>query len=37
MNKNTFSTVKLEKGEMNIYDFGKIKLHAYKTLSLIHI
>lgn len=31
MNKNTFTTVKLEKGEMNIYDFGGIKLHAYKT------
>lgn len=31
MNKNTFTIVKLEKGEMNIYDFGTIKLHAYKT------
>lgn len=31
MNKNTFTTVKLTKGEMNIYDFGSIKLHAYKT------
>lgn len=31
MNKNTFATVKLAKGEMNIYDFGGIKLHAYKT------
>lgn len=31
MNKNTFTNVKLSKGEMNIYDFGKIKLHAYKT------
>ncbi len=35
MNKNTFKTVKLEKGEMNIYDFGTIKLHAYKTNDLI--
>lgn len=36
MNKNTFSTVKLEKGEMNIYDFGTIKLHAYKTNDFIN-
>ena len=35
MNKNTFKTVKLEKGEMNIYDFGTIKLHAYKTNDFI--
>lgn len=35
MNKNTFTTVKLEKGEMNIYDFGQIKLHAYKTNDFI--
>lgn len=35
MNKNTFKTVKLEKGEMNIYDFGAIKLHAYKANDLI--
>ncbi len=35
MNKNTFETVKLAKGEMNIYDFGKIKLHAYKTNDFI--
>ncbi len=31
MNKNTFQTVTLAKGEMNIYDCGAIKLHAYKT------
>lgn len=31
MNKNTFETVKLNKGEMNVYDFGTVKLHAYKT------
>ena len=35
MNKNTFKTVKLEKGEMRIYDFGAIKLHAYKTNDFI--
>lgn len=35
MNKNTFTTVKLEKGEMNIYDFGAVKLHAYKTNDFI--
>lgn len=31
MNKNAFTTVKLAKGEMNVYDFKGIKLHAYKT------
>ncbi|MGM9550681.1 MAG: hypothetical protein ACI3XA_00300 [Clostridia bacterium] len=35
MNKNTFTTLKLAKGEMNIYDFGTIKLHAYKTNDFI--
>lgn len=35
MNKNAFHTVKLAKGEMNVYDFGSIKLHAYKTNDLI--
>lgn len=35
MNKNTFTTVKLSKGEMNIYDFGNIKLYAYKTNDFI--
>lgn len=35
MNKNAFKTVKLNKGEMNIYDFGEIKLHAYKTNDFI--
>lgn len=35
MNKNTFKTVKLAKGEMNIYDFGTNKLHAYKTNDFI--
>ena len=35
MNKNTFTTVNLKKGEMNIYDFGNVKLHAYKTNDFI--
>lgn len=35
MNKNTNKTVKLAKGEMNVYDFGGIKLHAYKTNDFI--
>lgn len=35
MHKNTFETVKLAKGEMHIYDFGGIRLHAYKTNDFI--
>ncbi len=35
MDKNTFKTVKLAKGEMNVYDFGETKLHAYKTNDFI--
>ncbi len=35
MNKNTFTTVKLAKGEVNVYDFGGVKLHAYKTNDFI--
>lgn len=35
MNKNTFTTRKLAKGEMNVYDFGGVKLHAYKTNDFI--
>lgn len=35
MNKNTFENFKLSKGEMNIYNFGDIKLHAYKTNDFI--
>lgn len=35
MNKNTFTSVKLAKGEMNVYDFGAVKLHAYKTNDFI--
>lgn len=35
MNKNTFTKVNLTKGEMNVYDFGGVKLHAYKTNDFI--
>lgn len=35
MNKNAFTAIKLEKGEMNVYDFGGMKLHAYKTNDFI--
>lgn len=35
MNKNTFTAVRLEKGEVHIYDFNGIKLHAYKTNDFI--
>ena len=35
MNKNTFNKVKLAKGEVGVYDFGAVKLHAYKTNDLI--
>ena len=35
MNKNTFTAVKLDKGKMNVYDFGAVKLHAYKTNDFI--
>lgn len=35
MNKNTFTTVKLGKGEVGIYDFGTVKLYAYKTNDFI--
>lgn len=35
MNKNTFKAIALNKGEMNIYDFGTIRLHAYKTNDFI--
>jgi hypothetical protein len=31
MNKNNYTTVKLQKGEVHIYNFGDIKLHAYQT------
>ena len=35
MNKNTFTKIELGKGEMNVYDFGAVKLHAYKTNDFI--
>ena len=35
MNKNTFQKITLTKGEVSIYDFGTVKLHAYKTNDLI--
>lgn len=31
MDKRDFTTIKLEEGEMHIYDFGSVKLHAYQT------
>lgn len=31
INKNSCKTVKLTKGEVSVYDFGNVKLHAYKT------
>lgn len=35
MNKNKFTAVQLAKGEVNVYDFGTVKLHAYKTNDFI--
>lgn len=35
MDKNTFKAVKLAKGEVNVYDFGGVKLHAYKTNDFV--
>ena len=35
MNKNTFKKVNLGKGEVDVYDFGGIKLYAYKTNDFI--
>ena len=31
MNKRDFTTVRLAQGEMRVYDFGGVKLHAYQT------
>ena len=31
MNKNNYAKIKLGKGEMHVYDFGAVKLYAYKT------
>ncbi|WNY25307.1 hypothetical protein [Methanolapillus millepedarum] len=35
MKKDDFKSIQLGKGEMNVYDFGNIKLHAYKTNDLL--
>lgn len=35
MNKNDYKSIKLAKGEMHVYDFGQIKLHAYRTDDFI--
>lgn len=35
MDKNDFKKIELGKGEMNVYDFGSVKLHAYKTNDFI--
>ena len=35
MEKTQFKSVQLSKGVMEIYDFGLIKLHAFKTNDLI--
>ena len=35
MNKNTFERIPLTKGEINVYNFGGIRLHAYKTNDFI--
>ena len=31
MNKRNFKTIRLSQGEMHVYDFGGVKLHAYQT------
>ena len=31
MNKNSFRQITLQKGEVAVYDFGTLRLHAYKT------
>lgn len=31
MNKNNYKKIELQKGKVSVYDFGAIKLHAYKT------
>ena len=35
MEKTQFISVQLSKGLMEIYDFGSVKLHAFKTNDLI--
>lgn len=36
MNKNNFKVIKLAKGEVSLYDFGEVRLHAYKTNDFIN-
>ena len=36
MKKTDYQAVKLQKGEMRVYDFGTAKLHAYQTNDLIN-
>ena len=31
MNKRDFTTIQLSQGEMHVYDFGGLRLHAYQT------
>ena len=31
INKHDFTTIRLRQGEMHVYDFGGVKLHAYQT------
>ncbi len=31
MNKNTFTTIPLSKGEIHLYELGALRLHAYRT------
>lgn len=35
MKKTAFKKISLDKGEMFVYDFGAVKLHAYKTNDFI--
>lgn len=37
MEKTQFTSVQFSKGIMEIYDFGSIKLHAFKTNDLISV
>ncbi len=36
MNKNHYTAIGLDKGEMHVYDFGNVKLHAYRTDDFIN-
>lgn len=35
MEKTNYTQIKMKKGEMFVYNFGKVKLHSYKTNDLI--